>query len=118
VRNSKTVNVRFGSKADVTLSNFDVRFTPESGHPRARGNGPPKFRLLGWRDAAGIRIGCELQILFDRVIADRYVNQCSTLKSRDELVVFDRIDGDATVAQTQHAVISRAVSGGGVPVWM
>jgi hypothetical protein len=25
-------NVRFGSKADVTLSNFDVRFTPESGH--------------------------------------------------------------------------------------
>jgi hypothetical protein len=24
-------NVRFGSKADVTLLNFDVRFTPESG---------------------------------------------------------------------------------------
>src|SRR6516164_480901 len=53
-------------------------------------------------DAAGIRIGYELQILFDRVIADRYVNQCSTLKSRDKLVVFDRIDGDATVAQPQH----------------
>jgi hypothetical protein len=67
---------------------------------------------------AEIRIGCELQILFDQIIADRYVNQCSTLKSRDELVVFDRIDGDATVAQAQHAVISRAVSGGGVPVWM
>ena len=48
---------------------------------------------------AGIRIGCELQILFYRVIADGYVNQCSTLKSRDEFVVFDRIDGDATVAQ-------------------
>ena len=61
-------------------------------------------------------VGCELQILFDRVIADRYVNQCSTLKSRDELVVFDRIDGDAAVAQAQHAVIFRAVSGGGVPV--
>src|SRR5215470_7999924 len=59
-----------------------------------------------------------IQILFHRVIADRHVNQCSTLKSRDELVVFDRIDGDATVAQAQHAVISRAVSGGGVPVWM
>src|SRR5262249_1295465 len=59
-----------------------------------------------------------LQILFDRVIADRYVNQCSTLKSRDELVVFGRIDGDATVAQAQHAVIFRSVSGGGVPVWM
>jgi len=26
------LNVRFGSKADVTLLNFDVRFTPESGH--------------------------------------------------------------------------------------
>src|SRR6516164_406653 len=78
----------------------------------------PKFRSLGWRDAAGIRIGCELQILFDRVIADRYVNQCSTLKSRDQFVVFGRIDGDATVAQAQHAVIFRAVSGGGVPVWM
>jgi hypothetical protein len=24
-------HVRFGSKADVTLLNFDVRFTPESG---------------------------------------------------------------------------------------
>ena len=27
-----TADVRFGSKADVTLLNFDVRFTPESGH--------------------------------------------------------------------------------------
>jgi hypothetical protein len=27
-----TPRVRFGSKADVTLLNFDVRFTPESGH--------------------------------------------------------------------------------------
>jgi hypothetical protein len=25
-------DVRFGSKADVTLLNFDVRFTPGSGH--------------------------------------------------------------------------------------
>jgi hypothetical protein len=25
-------DVRFGSKADVALLNFDVRFTPESGH--------------------------------------------------------------------------------------
>jgi hypothetical protein len=29
-------DVRFGSKADVTLLNFDVRFTPESGHSAAR----------------------------------------------------------------------------------
>ena len=29
-------DVRFGSKADVTLLNFDVRFTPKSGHCRAR----------------------------------------------------------------------------------
>jgi hypothetical protein len=27
---------RFGSKADVTLLNFDVRFTPESGHSPTR----------------------------------------------------------------------------------
>jgi len=79
---------------------------------------PPAFldgrRTTHWKYLKGF----ELQILFYRVIADRYVNQCSTLKSRDELVVFDRIDGDATVAQAQHAVIFRAVSGGGVPVWM
>src|SRR5215469_11708947 len=80
--------------------------------------GSRPFVSLGGTMPAGIRIGCELQILFDRVIADRYVNQCSTLKSRDELVVFDRIDGDATIAQAQHAVIFRAISGGGVPVWM
>jgi hypothetical protein len=31
-------HVRFGSKADVTLLNFDVRFAPESGHlPRRSG---------------------------------------------------------------------------------
>ena len=29
-------NVGFGSEADVTLSNFDVRFTPESGHSPTR----------------------------------------------------------------------------------
>jgi hypothetical protein len=29
-----TENFRFGSEADVTLSNFDVRFTPESGHQK------------------------------------------------------------------------------------
>jgi hypothetical protein len=28
--------VRFGSKADVTLLNFDVRFTAESGHSPTR----------------------------------------------------------------------------------
>jgi hypothetical protein len=28
------VDVRFGSKADVTLLNFNVRFTPKSGHRR------------------------------------------------------------------------------------
>jgi hypothetical protein len=28
-------DVRFGSKADVTLLNVDVRFTPESGHRSA-----------------------------------------------------------------------------------
>ena len=31
---------RFGSKADVTLLNFDVRFTPNSGHPSAQSKCP------------------------------------------------------------------------------
>jgi hypothetical protein len=30
-----TADVRFGSKADMARSNFDVRFTPESGHCQA-----------------------------------------------------------------------------------
>jgi hypothetical protein len=30
------IHVCFGSKADVTLLNFDVRFTPESGHSPTR----------------------------------------------------------------------------------
>ena len=77
--------------------------------PKANILGPPKRKgpaqwpvsppllasLVSLSAAAGIR-RCELQISFDRVIADRYVNQCSTLKSRDEFVVFDRIDSDAT----------------------
>jgi hypothetical protein len=33
-------DVRSGSKADVTLLNFDVRFTPESGHRRATAECP------------------------------------------------------------------------------
>jgi hypothetical protein len=31
-------NVRFGSKADMTPANFDVRFAPESGHHRPFGS--------------------------------------------------------------------------------
>jgi hypothetical protein len=30
---SRSTDVALGSKADVTLLNFDVRFTPASGHP-------------------------------------------------------------------------------------
>jgi hypothetical protein len=58
----------------------------------------------------------ELQVLFDRSISDRHVNQSSILKPHDELVVFDRIDGDATVAPPQHAIIFGAKSSGGIPV--
>ena len=31
---------RFGSKADMTLLNLDVRFTPNSGHPSAQSKCP------------------------------------------------------------------------------
>src|SRR6516225_10703873 len=47
----------------------------------------------------------ELQVLFDRGISNRHVNQGSILKPRDELVVFDRIEGDATRAPPEHAII-------------
>jgi hypothetical protein len=33
---SSIINVRFGSKADMRLLNYDVRFTPKSGHRQAR----------------------------------------------------------------------------------
>jgi hypothetical protein len=33
---SSDLNVRFGSKADISLCNRHVRFTPESGHSRLR----------------------------------------------------------------------------------
>jgi len=36
--------VKMGSKADVTLLNFDVRFTPESGHS------PTRSECLLWAD--------------------------------------------------------------------
>ena len=45
-----------------------------------------------------------LQILFNRGISDRHVDQCSP-KARDDLVVFCRIDGYAAEAPPQHAVI-------------
>ncbi|MGA7230130.1 MAG: hypothetical protein WBX95_04240, partial [Xanthobacteraceae bacterium] len=55
----------------------------------------------------------ELQVLFYRGISDRHVNQSSILKPRDELVVFDRIEGDATGAPPEHAIIFGAKSSGG-----
>jgi hypothetical protein len=58
----------------------------------------------------------QLQVLFDRGISNRHVNQSSILKPRDELIVFDRIEGDATGAPPEHAIIFGAKSGGGVPV--
>jgi hypothetical protein len=52
-----TADVRFGSKADMARSNFDVRFTPESGHCRRKMNvcfGPIReerhcSKILQWR---------------------------------------------------------------------
>src|SRR5436305_272789 len=59
-----------------------------------------------------------LQIVFDRGISDRHINQSSTLETRYETVVLDRIEGDATIAPPQHAIIFGAKSSGGVPVRM
>ena len=43
-RSGNDANVRSGSKADVTLLNFDVRFTPESGHSSALSRCPFRAR--------------------------------------------------------------------------
>jgi hypothetical protein len=42
-----------GSKADMTLLNFDVRFTPESGHS------PTRSGCLLWADFVA-EVGCRL----------------------------------------------------------
>ncbi len=60
--------------------------------------------------------GNKLQVLFYRGISDRHVNQSSILKPRDELIVFGWIEGDATGAPPEHAIIFGAKSGRGVPV--
>jgi hypothetical protein len=48
--------VCFGSKADVTLLNFDVCFTPESGHCRAR-LGCPLCARTGHQEATANALG-------------------------------------------------------------
>src|SRR6201987_5980100 len=58
----------------------------------------------------------ELQVLFDRGISNRHVNQSSILKPRDELIVFDRIEGDTTGAPPKHAIILGAKGSGGIPI--
>jgi hypothetical protein len=45
---SSVVNVRVGSKADATLLNFDVRFTPNSGHSTVQSSCP--FPQSGHRE--------------------------------------------------------------------
>jgi len=55
-RPRRYLNVRFGSKADVTLLNFDVRFTPESGHS------PTRSGCLLWatsRHPVGVPADCD-----------------------------------------------------------
>ena len=55
-------SVRFGSKADATLLNFDVRFTPGSGHSptrsgcllRAKSRHRPTFRPFEWHTWGGV----------------------------------------------------------------
>jgi hypothetical protein len=75
--------------------------------------GSPERREAGGHDQ---RSKCELQVLFYRGISDRYVDQSSILKPRDDLVVFDRIERDATGAPPEHAIIFGTKSSGGVLV--
>jgi hypothetical protein len=52
-------NVRFGSKADVKLLNFDVRFAPESGHS------PTRSGCLLWAKLRHMQ--CSKYVLFNHV---------------------------------------------------
>jgi len=58
------LNVRFGSKADVTLLNFDVRFTPESGHS------PTRSGCLLWAMCGRLRVGKDF-------LHERSIGRCS-----------------------------------------
>ena len=52
-----------GSLADVTLLNFDVRFTPNSGHS------PTRSRCLLW--AKSSLMHCSKKSLFDHLVGGR-----------------------------------------------
>ena len=57
-------NVCFGSKADVTLLNFDVRFTPESGH------GSAVIACPLWAMCGRLRVGKDF-------LHERSIGRCS-----------------------------------------
>jgi hypothetical protein len=66
---------------------------------------PGRCRKADFRPTVSRR---QSQILRDRIVTDGHVNQRSILKPPDELVVLDRIDGNAAVAPAKHAVVFRA----------
>jgi hypothetical protein len=76
---------------------------------------PGRCRKADFRPTVSRR---QSQILRDRIVTDGHVNQRSILKPPDELVVLDRIDGNAAVAPAKHAVVFRAKSSSGIPVWV
>ena len=102
------------------LGQISPRSTPLLSPARPRESGDPADLSPSRHAASGFALAREkkgeLQVLFDRRIADRHVNQSTILKPGDELVVVDRIDGDAAVAPPQHAIVLGAKGGGGVPV--
>ena len=57
-------NVRFGSKADMMPLNFDVRFTPESGHSLTR------LERLLWAHKRTHALAAK-SILFDHLVGER-----------------------------------------------
>ena len=103
-------------KADISRAHRDVRFVPKADiHPHSITSSAPsrKSREILSSQTFG---SLELQVLFDRGVSNGHVNQSSILKPRDELIVFNRIEGDATGAPPEHAIIFGAKSSGGVPV--
>ena len=57
-------NVRFGSQPDMTLLNFDVRFTPNSGHSS------PQLECPLWAMCGRLRVGKDF-------LHERSIGRCS-----------------------------------------
>jgi len=73
------VNVCSGSKADVTLLNFDLRFTPESGHSSVQ-LGCPLWAISGHDAFTAKLVSVPLRYGDRRIAGETVYNSIPTAK--------------------------------------